>query len=119
MRDIKVNTIYKHFKGGEYVVLGESIPQSRFCGSMLFEGVEHTETGGLLNVFEYDCQFMHWKNTYTERLVICLALYGDYRLYATPFDVFASEVDKEKYPSCEQKYKFEEVFNIPYGFTKA
>ena len=52
---------------------------------------EHTETG--------------------ERLMVYRALYGAKKLYARPLDAFLSAVDKRKYPSSKQEYRFEPIGN--------
>ena len=42
-----------------------------------------------------------------EKFVVYRALYGDNGLYIRPYDMFMSEVDREKYPDVSQEYRFE------------
>jgi hypothetical protein len=44
-----------------------------------------------------------------EEYVIYRKLYGDCSLWIRPKEMFLSPVDKEKYPDCQQEYRFQLV----------
>ena len=60
-----------------------------FKGSLyqILAVAEHTETG--------------------ESLVVYQAMYGESKIYARPLENFIEKLDREKYPSAEQTFRFE------------
>ena len=80
MRKIKVNNIYKHFKGHVYKVIA----------------------------IGYDSENYDEKDPSKSRLVVYQNIEND-EVWVRPYDLFNSLVDKEKYPDVKQKYRFEEV----------
>lgn len=80
-REIKVGDIVQHFKR-EWV----SKETSEYLYKIL-AFAQHTENG--------------------EKLVIYQGLYAPFKICARPYQMFMSEVDREKYPDIKQKYRFE------------
>lgn len=46
-----------------------------------------------------------------EDMVVYKALYEDGKTYVRPLSMFMSEVDRNKYPDCEQNFRFEKIEN--------
>ena len=47
-----------------------------------------------------------------EKYVVYQQLYSELNTYVRPYEMFMSEVDREKYPSVEQKWRFEKIEGI-------
>ncbi len=79
MQEIEVGKTYRHFKGNLYKVID----------------------------IVYDSESNNDKEL--KKVVIYEALYGEHLKWARPYDMFASKVDKEKYPDIKQVYRFEKI----------
>lgn len=80
MRKIKVGSIYKHFKGHVYKVIA----------------------------IGYDSEKYNENNPDDSKLVVYENIDTN-ECWIRPYDMFNSLVDKNKYPTIKQKYRFEEV----------
>ena len=80
--EVKIKRVYKHFKGDLYFVEDIAI---------------HSETGEKLVV--YRCMDNEGKTNHKDGI------------YARPLEMFLAEVDHEKYPEVNQKYRFEEIID--------
>lgn len=102
---------YKHFKGKEYTVLAIAEPADITEKNKDFNVLaiaEHTETGKELVIY----QSLKYTNKITHSgacgaMVVYKALYDRGKIYARPYEMFASKVEKDKYPEVEQEYRFE------------
>lgn len=111
MREVKSGMIFKHFKGNMYKVLGVSNPVDVVYDASSYEIVEHTEKND--RFFTYNNgknEYSHFKKHDTGVLVIYKQCGKEKaQIWARPIEMFLSEVDHEKYPGVEQKYRMEEV----------
>lgn len=81
-REVKPFTVWKHFKGTRAIVITVA---------------QHSETEEKLVI--YRCIDNNGKTNHKDGI------------YARPLDMFLSEVDHEKYPDANQKYRFEEILD--------
>lgn len=105
--------IFKHFKGGIYIVIGESKPISpnildtfSISDTIIVKGCL-TNEDITMNLYISDNNILHSSKICDTPLII----YKDCRLnnniYARPKHIFFGEVDNNKYPNTKQLSRFE------------
>lgn len=111
-RELKFPSLYKHFKGQYYGVIGISLPINEINEYDAVETSKHTEVDRLVSVYyiQNENKYVHLCDSSKDVLVVYRPVYlGGRQLYARPLEMFLSEVDREKYPNVEQRFRFEEV----------
>ena len=59
------------------------------------------------NLYLYEIVGDGYETEHNQHVMVYRAMYGEKTLYVRPYDMFMSEVDREKYPEIKQKYRFE------------
>lgn len=80
-RKIKVGHVYKHFKGHTYKVIA----------------------------IAYDSENYNESDPELSKMVVYQNVEDEKMIWVRPYLMFNSLVDKEKYPSVTQEYRFEEI----------
>ncbi len=57
----------------------------------------------------YEVKAIAYHSETMEKYVVYQALYDDYKTYVRPYEMFIDEVDRDKYPSVTQKYRFQYI----------
>lgn len=111
MERLKSGDIVSHFKRDEWLKKYDHIEEKyKYCACFN----DHTY---LYEIISTDVTHTETK----ERLVLYRALYTNevmgvifFQLFVRPYDMFMSEVDREKYPNAKQKYRFEKESDSGY-----
>jgi hypothetical protein len=117
--------IYKHFKNEIqpdkyiYATIATSTPKDREFidnldsdnwNTIEYINAKYTEDNTIVCIYKCKEKYYHLNlNTRNHKLVLYKSLYDESGVYARPLEMFTSKVDKIKYPSIRQNFRFELV----------
>jgi hypothetical protein len=111
-RKIIFPAIYKHFKNKYYTTMGitKTLEKDKFDellnkpNIIFFSAINTEKQYCKILIVRYKGEFYSQRK---ESFVLYKSLYDDSGVYARYLEMFRGEVDHEKYPNVEQKYRFE------------
>lgn len=98
-----IGDVHEGFK-----IAKESKPEERiFHPGDIVQHFKHREGQSDPNQYLYRIIGLATHTENGEKLMVYQAMYGDFAIYARPYEMFMGEVDHKKYPDSTQKYRFE------------
>lgn len=112
MERMLVPGLYKHFKDKIYMVIGKTNPVGGYIDIvddvLTIFIAKDSETGENISVY-VDKNGQILAKDDGKQYVLYQAMYTYKEMYVREYNMFMSEVDKEKYPKAAQKYRFEKI----------
>lgn len=128
MRNIKIPGIYKHFKGALYATsfISEPITDEEFRQLVRDEKIEksieteYTECSLPICIYKlkdkrkyFHVADLDYQDILSKKMVGYVGITNPVNwIWLRPLDMFMSPVDKEKYPTVTQEFRFEYVEGV-------
>lgn len=115
MRNIKINQMYRHFKGTNYftIAVSEPVNSINIVGKLRFVRVKDTETEEVFDILVNPDtgRAIHNESICNKKLVIYRDAYKNTDIiWAREYDMFLEKLDIESYPEdIIGEFRFEEI----------